>query len=134
MIHFYFWSLTLTINFSFRCINCDILSFESNIVQLKDSTIFTNYEKFDNRIEYMSYFSVIVGMQDATLASLSDTHTQVTLTIEESNDPYGRFAFTFSSREVIIAEDYYPGEDNKTVAKLKVERRNGGFGNVQVMH
>lgn len=39
MIHFYFWSLTLTINFSFTCINCDILSFESNSVQPTDSTI-----------------------------------------------------------------------------------------------
>lgn len=70
------------------------------------------------------------GVQN--LAKLSDTNTQVILTIEESDDPYGRFAFTLNSTEVTIAEDFYPGEEAKSTARFNVERRQGGFGNVQV--
>ena len=63
---------------------------------------------------------------------MADADTQVTLTIEESDDPYGRFAFNFNSTELTIAEDYYPGEENITVGTFVVERRQGAFGNVQV--
>ncbi|CAG2257628.1 ADGRV1 [Mytilus edulis] len=76
---------------------------------------------------------VVVGRTDVELASLAGTDLEVTLTIEESDDPYGRFAFAYNSTEVTIAEDYYPGEQSKTEAKLVVERRMGGFGNVQVV-
>lgn len=76
---------------------------------------------------------MLVGRNDVDdLASIATANTQVTLTIQESDDPYGRFAFTLNSTEITIAEDFYPGEEEKSTARFYVERRQGGFGNVQV--
>ena len=73
-------------------------------------------------------------MADAQLASLADTNTEVTLTVQASDDPNGRFAFSAVTRDLKIAEDFYPGQEATTRAIFTVERRQGFFGSVQVCH
>ncbi|KAH3717834.1 hypothetical protein DPMN_060723 [Dreissena polymorpha] len=54
------------------------------------------------------------------------------VTILASNDPNGRFGFPLESKERTIAEDFYPGMASSTQASLRVERRMGTFGTVEV--
>ena len=77
-------------------------------------------------------FSVFDGRNDSTLARIADDGKTVYLTIKPSNDPNGRFGFPQSSKDIKIAEDYYPGMSNTAQARFTVERRAGIFGAVEV--
>lgn len=56
----------------------------------------------------------------------------VNFTIAQSNHPYGLYRFQIGSRQVYIAEDYFPGQENLTVANLVVERTSGATDYIRV--
>lgn len=49
-----------------------------------------------------------------------------------SDDPYGRFAFLSTSKDLNIAEDYYAYREESTRVNFTIERRQGTQGTVQV--
>lgn len=63
---------------------------------------------------------------------LASTDLQLTFEVTLNDDPYGRFAFPAESREVSVAEDYLPGDEESTRVGLTVVRRQGAFTTVQV--
>ncbi|XP_053405379.1 adhesion G-protein coupled receptor V1-like [Mercenaria mercenaria] len=76
---------------------------------------------------------VFDGRTDVSLARIADVDTSATITILASDSPNGKFGFPVESQAVSIAEDYYPGMASTTQVSLKVERRMGIFGTVEVM-
>ena len=67
-------------------------------------------------------------------ASLSSIHTSVDITVLTNDDPYGVFLFSPNSRELTVAEDYLPSQENTTQATFTVIRNQGLSGDVQVSH
>lgn len=72
------------------------------------------------------------GRTDVQLARVSDQDTTATITILSSDDPNGKFGFPIESQEVRVAEDYYPGMVSTTQVSLRVDRRMGNYGDVEV--
>ena len=66
------------------------------------------------------------------MGRLDSKDQEVLLQVAENDDPYGVFSFPAASREVSVAEDFYPGREATTRATFTVERRQGAFKDVQV--
>ncbi|XP_061172919.1 adhesion G-protein coupled receptor V1-like [Saccostrea echinata] len=81
----------------------------------------------------LTYTTIIDGIPDSSLASIANTSNEVRLTVVASDDPYGKFAFTTETKSLTVAEDFYPGQESSTKATFTVERRQGIFGNVEVL-
>ena len=77
-------------------------------------------------------FTVTQGIQNDLLVKIDALNRDVRLTILASDDPYGQFAFQITSKNVTLAEDFYPGQEDTTFASLVVERRQGNFKDIQV--
>ncbi|KAH9498632.1 Adhesion G-protein coupled receptor V1 [Bulinus truncatus] len=74
---------------------------------------------------------VLSGITNGNLASLAKSGLVITVKIAASDDPYGRMAFT--TREMSVAEDFYPGDEASTRATFVVERRQGTQNLVKVL-
>ncbi len=56
----------------------------------------------------------------------------MTLEVIPNDDPYGVFSFPTSVRELTVAEDFLPGDEESTKAQITVNRDQGSSGNVMV--
>ena len=88
------------------------------------------------KVMYLICINLLVsgGGPDDQTPQLADVDQSVVLEVAENDDPYGVFDFPAASRELSIAEDYYPGDEATTRANFTVERRQGTFKIVQVIH
>ncbi|XP_060082724.1 adhesion G-protein coupled receptor V1-like [Ylistrum balloti] len=75
---------------------------------------------------------VVEGRTDEVLTRISTTNNEALLMVVANDDPYGKFAFQLSSRNVTIAEDFYTGQEDLAKAELTIERRQGIFRDVMV--
>ncbi|XP_069137444.1 adhesion G-protein coupled receptor V1-like isoform X2 [Argopecten irradians] len=75
---------------------------------------------------------VVEGRTDEVLARISDTNNEALLTVKANDDPYGKFAFQLSSKNVTIAEDFYTGQEDQAKAVLTIERRQGLFRDIMI--
>lgn len=66
------------------------------------------------------------------MASLAKSGLVVTVQVAASDDPNGRVAFASFSRELSVAEDFYPGNEASTRATFVVERRQGNQNLIKV--
>lgn len=61
---------------------------------------------------------------------ISPTYYQINITILTNDDPAGVLAFV--TREVVVAEDFLPGQENTTETQLEIIREQGLYGDVSV--
>ncbi|KAI8777860.1 G-protein coupled receptor 98, partial [Biomphalaria glabrata] len=76
---------------------------------------------------------VLSGITSGGLASLAKSGLVVTVQVAASDDPNGRLAFASFSRELSVAEDFYPGNEASTRATFVVERRQGNQNLIKVL-
>lgn len=86
------------------------------------------------RVVTVRFFTGIFSALDisANTGRLANGGIEVQLEVAQNDDPYGLFGFPENSREISIAEDYYPGQEATTQATFTVERRQGTLGHIQV--
>ncbi|CAH1797156.1 unnamed protein product [Owenia fusiformis] len=91
----------------------------------------------DNVPEYLENFRLELlnatgGGPSGQVGVLSNMDQVVMIQIAENDDPYGVFAFPADSRELSIAEDFNPGEEEESRTTFTVVRKQGTFKDVQV--
>lgn len=77
--------------------------------------------------------AVLTGLTSRQLARLAESNLQTEVVVPANDDPNGLFAFLTSSRDLSVAEDFYPGNETNTETTFSVERRQGTDGSVEVL-
>ena len=64
---------------------------------------------------------------------LADSDLEVTLSVLINDDPSGLLRFNAEDMDISVPEDYYPGDEDTTVAHLRIDRDQGDFEEIMVM-